>query len=94
MARAPKSLTPDLPSGLETDPLVYDAMRDLALASIAEAKDIIHTAAPQQKLLFLRIILPRLMGSLTQGGEDEFAQLREQMDEMTKGVRDALASTE
>lgn len=88
------SLTPDLPNGLDRDEQVYDAMRDLALSSIAEAKDIIQTAAPQQKLLFLRIILPRLMGSLTQGGEDEFAELKAQMDEMTQGIRDALTPTD
>jgi hypothetical protein len=76
--------------GLEDDPEVYAAVKELALHSVHVAMDILDEAAPQQQLQMIRILMPRLMGTLSKGGEDDNEELRKRLNEMYAEVRAAL----
>ncbi len=81
-----------IPAGvaLEADPDVYDAVKSLALRTIEAAVDILDTAAPQQQLQMIRIMLPRLTSSLRTAPEDDKGELRDGMTAIYDMVRDAL----
>ncbi len=76
--------------GLEHDPEVYDAVKALALKSVAAAVDILDTAAPQQQLQMIRILIPRLTSSLKTASTDDKAELRDQVAGLYTMVSDAL----
>lgn len=80
--------------GLEDDPEVYDAIKRLALHSVDVAIDILDEAAPREQLSLIRMLLPRLTGSLTKGGEDEQAELRAAVAKMYEEVSAALPGGE
>ncbi len=85
-------MTATEPKGVEQDPRVYEAMIDLAVSTIKRAKEILDSAAPQQQLNLIRMMLPPLMRSMSQGGEDDLAELRKQVAGMNEMVEKALGT--
>lgn len=79
-----------LPQGIENDPEVYEAVKRLALKTVDAAIDILDTAAPQQQLQMIRVVLPRFTGGLSQKAGDGNDELRGQVTEMFGAIAQAL----
>ena len=60
-------------AGLESDPDVREAVKQLALHTIEITEEILDSAAPQQQLQMIRILMPRIVSSIGKetGEEDE-----------------------
>lgn len=71
-------------AGLEDDPEIREAIKQLALTAIEEASELIQHAAPNVKANLIRQLLPPLAKSLASGkGEDEaLVEMRSAIGEM------------
>lgn len=79
----------DLISVVADDPEVKDAARSLALAAIAEARQMLHQSQPTLKLQLIRSLLPTALASLKDNPENEHTRsLRDEMDALFKEMRD------
>lgn len=79
-----------LPPGVENDPEIQAAIKDLALISIRQTKDLLLTAAPSVQQSIIRMLLPQLTRSLAQGTGDDNAELKAEVADLYAEVRAAI----
>lgn len=83
-------------AGLEDDPEIRDAIKQLALTAIEEAADLIQNAAPNVKANLIRQLLPPLAKSLASGkGDDEaLVEMRKAIEQMYGTAMDQWGGNE
>jgi len=77
-------------AGIENDPEVYAAVKNLALRTVDAALEILDTAAPLQQQSMIRILLPKFAGGLSKRAGDDNAELRSKVMAMYSEVAAAL----
>lgn len=79
-----------LPAGLEQDPEIYDALKQLALDAIESARDNLRRSAPSIQLQVVRLVLPSVSRALANQRDDSDDDLKEAVDAMYADVRKAI----
>ncbi len=79
-----------LPAGIENDPEVFAAIKQLALLTIAQTRDLLLTAAPSVQQSVIRMLLPQLTRSLANGNTDDNEDLKKEVSDLYAEVRASL----
>lgn len=88
---ATPDLLANLPESLAHDPDIYNAIKSLVLDAIDEAREILDTAAPTNKLNLIRILLPAASRALSaRQDSDGLDELRERIDTMYEAMRQGM----
>lgn len=80
-----------LPSSLAQDPEVYNAIKQLTLDAIHNARDILQTGSPAIQLSLIRSVLPAAARALAaKNTDDGLDDLKSEVAKMYGAMRDAL----
>lgn len=83
-----------LPAGLENDPEVYAAMKELALSAIRAAHDNLENSAPFVQMQVVRMLLPSVTRSLAHRSEDDDDELKTELAALYADVRSSIGFVE
>ena len=77
-------------AGIENDPEVREAVKQLALDTVQSARDVLATGSPAIQLQMIRILLPGISRTVGKSDEKGDEELRKGLEKMYGDITKAL----